>query len=117
MSPTARTLQFLRSAGITCQVVEKWNPHAKVRQDLFGCIDILAMLPKMKQILGIQATSGSNHSARMRKAMEEPKLHEWLRAGGHFVVWSWSKTGAKGKRKVWTPRVTTPDGEERFFTS
>ncbi len=104
MSPTARTLQFLRSTGITCQVVEKWNPHARVRQDLFGAIDIIALINK--SIVGIQATSASNHSARARKASDEPRVWEWIACGGQFVVWSWGKKGGVGKRKEWQMRVT-----------
>jgi hypothetical protein len=109
VSPTARTLQFLRSAGITCQVVEKWNPHAKVRQDLFGCIDIIALINE--KIVGIQVTSDSNHAARARKASEEPRVWEWVGAGGWFVVWSWGKKGERGKRKTWTMRLTNMHGE------
>jgi hypothetical protein len=36
MSPTARSLQHLKSLGAYARVVEKWNAFAKIRQDLFG---------------------------------------------------------------------------------
>jgi hypothetical protein len=84
------------------QIVERWNQYAKKRIDLFGVIDVLAITPT--GILGIQATSGSNHSSRVNKALEEPRLIAWLKAGGRFQVWSFAKTGARGKAKRWTLR-------------
>lgn len=56
------------------------------------------------QIIGIQATSGTNHSARVSKALAEPRLNAWLNAGAKFAVWSWAKQGARGKRKRWLLR-------------
>jgi hypothetical protein len=55
-------------------------------------------------ILGIQVTSGSNHAARIAKAKAEPRLTAWLNAGARFVVWSFAKQGARGKRKQWRLR-------------
>tara|TARA_Y100000310_G_C20059489_1_gene524309 strand:- start:34 stop:417 length:384 start_codon:yes stop_codon:yes gene_type:complete len=102
-SPTQRTLKYYRDLKWTCQVVEKWVPMAKKRVDLFNCIDIVAM-KKGAGIIGIQATSGTNHAQRRTKAMAEPKLREWLESGGRFWVVSWSKRGGAGKRKLWTIR-------------
>ena len=102
-SPTSRTLQECRKRGWTSAVVEKWIPQTKRRLDLFGCIDIVA-LDGQPGVLGIQATSGGNHSSRVSKALEEPRLQEWLRAGNRFAVWSWSKKGPAGTRKKWTLR-------------
>lgn len=102
MSPTQRTLKECRDRGWVAAVVEKWNPHARIRQDLFGCIDILAITPT--GIMGIQACAGSSHAARKTKALAEPRLNAWLGAGCVFEVWSWSKRGARGKRKTWALR-------------
>lgn len=102
-SPTQRSLVLLRELGFTAQVVEKFNFHSKTRLDLFGIIDIIAIHPGAG-IFGIQATSGSNHSARRVKSMDEPNLRLWLEAGGRFEVWSWAKKGPRGKRKVWQVR-------------
>jgi len=115
-SPTQRTLAECRRRGWTAQVVEKWNSHARVRQDLFGCIDVLALDTKPQfefrgepvylgqGIIGIQACAGSSHAARLAKIKAEPRMAEWRRAGGVLLLWSWSKRGGKGKRKVWTLR-------------
>lgn len=104
MTPTQRALADLREEGWTAQVVEKWNPYARIRQDLFGCIDIVAVKAD-GGILGVQACAGASHAARVTKAKAEPKLAVWLAAGGKFQVWSYAKRGARGKRKVWTRRV------------
>jgi hypothetical protein len=102
-SPTARTLERARKLGYTIQVVERWNPHAKIRQDLFGCIDLVAITPS--GIVGIQACAASSHAARRTKALLEPRLAAWCRAGGHFEVWSW-KQDAAGK---WDVRIEQLD--------
>jgi hypothetical protein len=93
MSPTARTLKLLREEGWTAQVVERWNAYATIRVDLFGGIDIVAIHP-VRGILGVQACAVSSQSARMAKLLAEPKLREWVAAGGRLEVWGW------GKRKV-----------------
>ncbi len=111
-SPTQRTLKRLREEGYLTEVVERWNPHANIRQDLFGWIDIIAIRPG--EILAVQATSYSNHSARVTKLKQERReqVEEWLDAGGLAEVWSWKskqrilKDGTVGKSKVWRPRVT-----------
>jgi hypothetical protein len=101
-SPTQRTLALLRKEGYTAQVVERWIPQSRKRLDLFGVIDIVAC--SQDGILGIQATSGTNVPARVKKAMSEPRLESWLLAGGKFEVWGWRKTGKKSKRKLWNVR-------------
>lgn len=103
-SPTQRTLNQLRAEGWTCQITEKWNQFAKVRQDLYGFCDVLAMAPT-RGILAVQATSGSNFSARVDKIKQEPRAGIWLASGGRIQVHGWSKQGPRGKRKVWTLRT------------
>lgn len=101
-SPTQRALAHARKFGFIAQVVERWNSYAKVRVDLFGVIDVVAIAGD--HILGIQATSGANHAARRTKALQEKRLRGWLAAGGRFEIWSYAKRGARGKRKVWELR-------------
>lgn len=94
-SPTQRTLKLCRDAGWTVQVVEKWNSFARVRVDLFGFIDLVAM--NGASIIGIQSTSGANVSKRMDKIKENPKSAEWLRSGGRLFVHGWRKLKSSGK--------------------
>jgi hypothetical protein len=102
-SPTARTLKVLREAGWPAQVVERWCQFSRKRKDLFGCIDIVALIKG--RIVGIQACAGASHAARKVKALDQPHLQSWLDAGGLFVVWSWAKRGKAGKAKRWTFRI------------
>lgn len=102
-SPTQRTLKALRDRGYTVQVVERWNQYAKVRVDLFGGIDLIAI--KEDRILGVQATSNDNAAARVAKLIAEPRMAEWLRAGGLLEVWGWRKIMAGTKRLTWQPSI------------
>ena len=104
-SPTQRALALCRKYGWTAQVVERWNPYARVRQDLFGCIDLVVLDGSSYGPLGVQVTSGSGHSARVKKSIAEPRVAEWLRSGARFEVWSFSLRGPRGKRKLWTLRA------------
>ena len=108
MTPTSRTLAELRKRKIRAQVVEHWNAFARRRIDLFQVIDVVAV--GASGIHGIQCCAGASHAARRTKALVSPALRDWLGAGGQFWIWSWSKRGARGKRKVWTLR------EERITT-
>ena len=103
-SPTQRSLQHCRKNGWIAGVVEKWNQWAKVRQDLFGCIDIIVIDDLEQGPLAVQATSGSGHAARRKKSIAEPRLKLWLKSPARFEIWSWSQRGPKGKRKLWTLR-------------
>lgn len=102
MSPTARTLKWLREEGYLAQVVERYNSFSRKRVDLWGCIDILAIRKLTNGVFGIQATSTSNVSARLTKSKGCPELRVWLEAGNRFEVVGWSKKGPRGKRKLWT---------------
>lgn len=104
MSPTARTLAWLRKTGVKAGVVERWIKLSKgggIRKDLFGCIDVIAL--RHGRIIGIQCTSGSNHAAHLTKVRHNTELREWLACGGSYELWSWQKRG-KGRQK-WLPRI------------
>lgn len=89
MSPTQRSLAYLRQKGLTCEVVERWNPYARVRQDLFTIIDIVAL--DDGQTLGVQTTSWPNVSARVKKIADCEHLPALLRAGWILEVHGWKK--------------------------
>jgi hypothetical protein len=113
-SPTSRSLEYARETlGWIPGVVERYVHQIHKKYDLFGCIDIIALCGD--RIMGIQATSGSNHAARVAKALKEPRLRAWLAAGGLFEVWSWSKQGKRGRRKTWTlRRQEVPSGVDAY---
>ena len=92
MTPTQRTLAKLRADGWTPAVVEHWNAHARIRQDLFGFIDILAL--RDGETLAVQATSGSNVSARVAKIAASETAPIVRKAGWRIEVWGWRKNSA-----------------------
>ncbi len=113
-SPTQRTLEECRKRKLPAQVVERWNPHARVRQDLFGVIDVVVLVPPVHfdngttmrgEIVGLQACAGASHAARRDKILAEPRARLWVEAGGRLELWSWSLRGDRGKAKRWTLRV------------
>ena len=98
MSPTARTLKKLREEGWLVQVVEKYNWHANVRQDLFGIIDILAV--RGKETLGVQCTSGSNLQSRVKKLTDSDALSRLRDAGWRIECHGWRKLKTGWQEKV-----------------
>jgi hypothetical protein len=99
VSPTQRSLAHLRSEGYRVAVVERWNPYARIRQDLFGIIDLLAV--KGGETVGVQTTSSANVSARMKKMEDSPALADLRAAGWRLLVHGWRKN-SKGR---WVLRV------------
>lgn len=97
-SPTARTMKLLRECGFECGVVERYNSFTKISSDLFGFIDIVAIGPN--ETVGVQATSGPNHSARVKKIMALESAVKWLDAGNHIWVVSWKKKGRNWAHRV-----------------
>jgi hypothetical protein len=112
-SPTQRTLKYLRELGYLVAVVEKWNPHARIRQDLYGFIDVLAV--KRDETLAVQCCSGgraagdqgeddkgrgSDVGDHVRKIAEHPNIGRVREANWRIVVHAWRKS-ATGR---WTLR-------------
>ena len=93
ISPMQRSLKLLRESGWICAIVEKYNPFAKVRQDLFGFGDILAL--RQGEMLAVQTTTKENVLARKKKIKENPNCELLKSAGcnGHIHGWSKSKSG------------------------
>lgn len=88
-SPTQRTLKHLRDKGYVAEVVERWNPHARVRHDLFNIIDVLAV--SESEVLAVQTTSASNIRARVRKIEDSDILPLLLRLEWRVIVHGWKK--------------------------
>jgi hypothetical protein len=99
LSPTQRSLAHLRADGYTVEVVEHWNPHARIRQDLFGCIDLLAL--RGDETLAVQTTT-TGVAARVRKIADNPHLPAMRAAGWTIHVHGWRKSSVT---KKWTLRT------------
>ena len=96
-SPTQRTLKRLRELGYLVQVVEHWNPHARIRQDLFGFIDVLAV--REGEVLAVQACAGGDASKRARKIADHANVSAVRKAGIRIEVHAWRKL-ASGRYEV-----------------
>lgn len=105
VSVTPRSLKNLRDRGYEPCVVEYFNYFARKRKDLYGFIDIVALHPGERGILGVQCTTASNLAAREKKAIALPAYWKWLQAGNVVEMHGWAKKGPKGKRKLWTPII------------
>lgn len=117
MSPVERTLAELRSKGIKVAVVEKWNAYSRIRQDLFGIVDILALDPA-RGFVGVQCT-GTDFASHWKKLTEDRAQDciDWLKTpGGYLEIWSWRKVKVKrgGKALVWSPRIKILTLEDFF---
>lgn len=99
-SPTARTLGALRADGWTVAVVEKWNPHARIRQDLYGFIDVLAL--RGDETLAVQVTSADHVAERVRKIGDAEHVAAVREAGWRIEVHGW-RYDSKARR--WVCRV------------
>lgn len=106
-SPSSRCLAELKRRGWPAGVVERFVffPPPGHRVDLFGFIDIVALVPG--GTLGIQACAGSGHAAHRDKILEAPLARTWLSVpSNRLELWSWSKRGGRHvTRKLWTMRV------------
>jgi len=88
-SPTQRSLKLMRDRGYLCEVTERWNPFAKIRQDLFNFVDVLCV--KDGETVAVQTTSYSNISARVKKISELDTPPIVKLAGWKIIVQGWKK--------------------------
>lgn len=92
-SPTQRTLAELRKRGYLAAVVEKWNPHARIRQDLFGLIDVIGL--REGETVGIQTTTAAHVADRVQKIADSDKVAMIRKAGWKIVVHGWRKAAGR----------------------
>lgn len=97
-SPTQLSLKKMRDEGFVCEVVEHWNPFARVRKDLFGFIDVLCI--RNGVVVGVQCTSYSNISARVKKIKNHENFDAVLASGIMVVVHGWRKVGGRWEYKI-----------------
>jgi hypothetical protein len=90
-SPTQRSLEYLRDQGYLCAIVEHWNPFARIRQDLWGWADILAI--RKDEVLAVQVTA-SAVSDRIKKIEASETLPKVREAGIRIEVHGWRKNSA-----------------------
>lgn len=94
MSPTQRSIAHLKAQGYLPWITEHWCPWSRRRKDLWNIVDILCL--RDNEILGVQTTSGSNVSARVKKIEESEHVGAIRKAGIRLVVHGWRK-GSNGR--------------------
>ena len=106
MTPTQRTLKYLRDEGWEPDIVERSLPGKtfRIRRDYFNCIDIIAV--RHGETIGVQSC-GQAFAAHDRKILAEPKALLWLCGNNRLMLIGWRKLKAKrgGKLKLWKPRI------------
>ena len=100
--PTQRSLEYLRGEGWLVGIVETWNMGAKIRQDLFGFADLVAVHPGKVGTYYVQVTSGGNLAARRTKILAEPRAHQILTCGNRVLLHGWRKVKKKKKDGSWS---------------
>ncbi len=94
-SPYAKSKQRLEKIGYRVGKCEHWNHFAKIRQDLYGCIDLIAMRPG-EALLAVQPTDITSVSKRMAKAHQT--AIDWVSTGNRFEVHGWTAKSKKPPR-------------------
>lgn len=89
VSATQLSLKKLRAEGYLCAIVEHFNPWVKIRQDMFGFVDIVAV--KENESLYIQTTTADHMEARIRKIMGHPNLPQVHSTNRTVIVHGWVK--------------------------
>jgi hypothetical protein len=79
----------MESRGYKCDVVESYNAFTRRKKDLFSIFDILAI--GNGETVGIQITSKSNMSSRIKKISESEYLPELVRSNWKILVLGWYK--------------------------
>jgi hypothetical protein len=110
VTPTGRSLVYLRRLGFTAAVVERWLPRVQLRQDLFGVADVLAFHPRDRLFLLVQVTTAGHVAHRLAKAKGRPELAAWLRAGGRVEIHGWQQRAGRWPRRADRRRYCRPAG-------
>lgn len=98
VSPTQNTIKKMKADGYLTAVVERWNAHARIRQDLFGFIDVLGV--RRGSTLAVQTTTKANLQARVKKIAESENIGFVREAGWCIEVHGWYKEKNRWRVKI-----------------
>ena len=90
---TPKSKKYMEDLGYLVARTEHWNSFAKIRQDLFGFIDLVALC--VGGTTGVQVTSRANMSSRVKKIKESEFYEKIKRAGWDIEVHGWDKKDGK----------------------
>ena len=102
----ALTRKHLEKEGYLVDKVESYNAFTKRRKDLYHFLDFVALHPHKMGVLGIQTTTKSNLSTRVKKAkgmvIKGVNAYDlWLATGNNIEFHGWYKD----TRGWWQPKV------------
>jgi len=100
-SPTQRSLALLRGGGYHVGITEQWVPKAKIRRDLFGIFDLVAVHSGIPGVLGVQVCNVSDIYKRRVKIKMADVTPTWIAAGNRIEIHGW------GKSKKWHEKRET----------
>ena len=97
----------MKEQGYTVDIAESYNAFIKKRKDLYKFIDLVGLHPDKQGVLAVQTTSGSNITARVKKAEALPAYWLWLKCGNVVEFHGWRKLlKVRGvKQKIWVPKI------------
>ena len=84
------TIKALTASGFLCEEVERQIPGTILKRDLFGVLDLLAIHPAQRLVVGLQVTSSDNRSSRLRKIQASPRALSVMRSGIEIWLALWS---------------------------
>ncbi len=104
MTPTARSLKYLRAAGYTADVVERANKW--IKRDYIGIGDIIAF--DDEEVVLVQTTTMDHLANREAKAQGIDDLPRWCSCPTRrFELHGWALKGKAGTRKTWQVTIRT----------
>lgn len=111
-SYTQKTMNLFRIEGYEVQIVERFLGYSNIRKDFLTCIDLMAMKPGIKTIIGVQSFSGAWQEHRRKICVDYPwGAKFWLSMEHKLVFVGWRRL--KSNNNKWTPRI----GKVEFIQS
>lgn len=118
-SPTQRTMQFFHKLEWEIWPAEYWCKFSNKRRDLGGFIDLVLLHEQRKLHVGLQVTTYSNVSARVKKIKTQRRrqARKWIYTGGAVQVWGWKEYPDRAedgpfKGCRWRPRIVEITGKD-----
>jgi hypothetical protein len=105
-----RTLEMFRKQGFEIEVVERWIAGARIKKDLFGIIDALAI--SGDRTVGVQVCGAdfAPHVAKITGPGAQA-ARQWLQNGRELVLIGW--TPQNRRKGHFRPKY---EARERWFT-
>lgn len=110
LTPDKLTQRFYSENNYHITKTESYNAFTQRRSDLLGFIDYIAF--NGEEIIGVQTTSWSNHTARVKKILGKKSFLHWIECPTRkVVVQSWKKQ--KGRWVSREQELTKEDYDEQ----